>query len=189
MAENVVVQMAVASDPKNPATEEFLALVGRCYKSKPDKKDLQELQTWLDQSPELWSYVFNMTDIIRQQIFDGLIGQPAAQKGIKANVIAMKAGMDYDQSPMIEKLLIDNVLTAWMRYQWAEMKYTLFVSSSHSMSEGEYMLQIASVAHRRYLHAVETLARVRRITRATLQVNIAEAGSQQVNIAGDLVKN
>jgi hypothetical protein len=44
-----------------------------------------------------------------------------------------------------------------------------------------------SAGQRRYLRACETLARVRKITRATMQINIAGPGSQQLNVAGDLV--
>ena len=55
--------------------------------------------------------------------------------------------------------------------------------------EVEYWEKRLSASQRRYLRACETLARVRKITRTTMQINIAEEGSQQVNIAGDLLRN
>jgi len=167
-------------------SSEFAALVAKCYQEKPDKKDLRELQKRLDQSPELWLYVFDLTDVIRGQIIKDLITQPAGVKGLEANMQAIKNGLGYDQSPMVERLLIDSVITSWLRWQWAELRYAQHMTGQHSMSEGEYWLQTMGSAQRRYLNAVETLARVRRITRATMQINIAEPGSQQVNIAGDL---
>lgn len=171
------------------ASREFIELVGRCYKEKPAKEDLRELQKALDQTPELWLSVFDMTDAIRQRITALLVDQPTAKKGLFANMQAIKAGLGYDLAPQVERLLIDAVVTAWLRWQWAELRYTGLTGGPHSISEGEYWLQVLGSSQRRYLRAVETLARVRRITRATLQINIAEAGSQQVNIAGDVTKN
>lgn len=183
MAERTI---TVHPDPK--ADREFTDLVARCYRETPDRNDLLELRRVLDGSPELWSNVLDITHAVRQWIAAEMVTQPAAIAGLRANIQDIKNGLDYDQSPQVERLLIDAVVTAWLRWQWAEMRYSQHTGSDHSMREGEYWLQTAGAAQRRYLRAVETLARVRRITRATLQINIAEAGSQQVNIAGDVVK-
>lgn len=161
-------------------------LIGRCYKEKPAKKDLAELQGYLDSYPELWAQVFDLAQVVRDQITSGWIPQRAAQKAIAANIEELKAGMGYDQAPMVERLLIDNVVNTWLRCQWAEMMYSRQLVGS--LQVGEYWLQVLGSSQRRHLAAIETLARVRRITRATMQINIAEPGSQQVNIAGDMVK-
>lgn len=178
----------IVHHPKTPAELEFIELVGKCYKEKPDKKELAALRQQLDQTPELWSKVFDLGEVINTKIVTELIKQPAAKIGLDANIGAIKGGLGYDQAPMIEQLLIDSIVTAWLRWQWAELRYGQHISGEHRISEGEYWLHVAGATQRRYLHAVETLARVRKITRATVQVNIAEAGSQQVNIAGDLVR-
>ena len=87
---------------------------------------------------------------------------------------------------MIEQLLIENIVTAWIRYQVIEYRFSSIINGEHTLNEGEYWGKLLNHAQRRYLRAVETLARVRKITRATFQVNIAEAGSQQLNIVGDI---
>jgi hypothetical protein len=98
--------------------------------------------------------------------------------------------MNYDLSSMLECLLIDNVINCWLRLQQVELQLTAQSDSENvSIRVVEYWEKRLSVAQRRHLRACETLARVRKITRSTLQVNIAEEGSQQVNIAGDLVRN
>jgi hypothetical protein len=58
------------------------------------------------------------------------------------------------------------------------------------MSQGKYWSGVLSACQMRYLRAIDTLLRVRKLTRNTpmLQVNIATKEGQQVNIAGDFVK-
>jgi len=174
---------------KNGLGEELVDLVTRCYQENPDKKDLRELRRWLDDKPGLYKIVFDFNDVIRGKILDNVVTQRPARMAIDKNVEDLKQGMLYDQSPVIEKLLIDQVINAWLRLQWAEFFYTQNTEGRHSMSEGEYWGKVLNSAQRRYLRAVETLARVRKITRATMQINIAEPGSQQVNVAGDFVHN
>lgn len=114
---------------------------------------------------------------------------PAAQILTDADIKNKRADLGYKQAPRLEKMLIDALLLAWLRYQKIENNY-------HSMNQGEGMsLQKAmfwekrlSMAQARYLKAAETLARVRKLTSPILQVNVAQEGSQQVNVAGDLVK-
>jgi hypothetical protein len=57
-------------------------------------------------------------------------------------------------------------------------------ANSGTLEQGEYWEKRLSAAQRRYLRACETLARVRKLTLGTLalQVNIAAAGGQQVNM-------
>ena len=54
-------------------------------------------------------------------------------------------------------------------------------------SHVKYWLDLLETAHRRFLWAVETLARVRRLALATpaLPINIANEGGKQVNLSGD----
>jgi len=53
------------------------------------------------------------------------------------------------------------------------------------VAKGDLLNRRLAASQRRYLRACETLARVRKMVRTTpaLQVNIATAGGQQVNVA------
>ncbi len=93
-----------------------------------------------------------------------------------------KADLGYaDASPM-ERMLIDAVVLAWLRYTQVERAAANTWGDSHSLTSGAYWDKRLSAAQRRYLRAIETLARVRRLALPMLQVNIAE--KQQVNVGG-----
>lgn len=186
MAETEIIVRA-DHDKLNSIDPGLVDLINRCYKPKPDKKDLRELRGYMDSHPDLWEEIFNLTQAVRDRITQDLLTPKPAQWAVDANVKELKQGMGYDQSPTVERLLIDHVINTWLRCQWAEYNYSTRIQDA-PLRLGEYWLQVLGSSQRRYLMAVETLARVRRITRATMQINIAEAGSQQVNIAGDLVK-
>ena len=100
----------------------------------------------------------------------------------------MRLGMDYDNAPELVKGLIENVLNTWLRLQWVEVHQANDMQERYTNKDMIFWEQRHSASMRRYLQACETLARVRRITLQTLQVNIAQPGSQQVNVAGDLVR-
>ena len=174
--------------PPNDMTREFASLVGRCYQENPSKEDLKELRRYLDESPDLYRQVFDISKVLRSTMIDGFIAQDSARQAIETNMKVICHQLGYNQSPMIEKLLIDNVVNCWLRLQWVEYQLASFMGKSGvRFAEIEYWEKRLSASQRRYLRACETLARVRKITRATMQINIAEEGSQQVNIAGDLV--
>ena len=63
-----------------------------------------------------------------------------------------------------------------------DSRYAQKTTESHPTEAGLYWDRRLNSAQQRYLRAVETLARVRRLAMVTpLQVNI---GGQQVNVAG-----
>lgn len=175
---------------REKASPEFFELVERCYKENPDDDDLNELAAWLDKNPDLWSSVFDLARSVRVNLVKNMIPQRAARIGIRRNIVKLRRDMGYKDASTLEKLLIENVINTWLRYQWAEYRYTSYSTGSHVMSQGKYWSGVLSACQRRYLRAVETLARVRKLTRNTpmLQVNIATESGQQVNIAGDFVK-
>jgi hypothetical protein len=94
---------------------------------------------------------------------------------------------ELNQSPAspIERLLIEHVLTCWLRLEFAERVYhAKVVGQSTDVDTAASWDQFLAAAQRRFLASVESLARVRRLAARSplLQVNIAQAGGQQVNV-------
>ena len=178
--------------PPKDTPDELLNLVERCYKENPNKRDLQELRDYLDEKPNLFRAVIDMAKVVQDKLIEDIIHQPAGQVGIEAQINTILIEMAYEESPVLERLLIDNIINCWLRLQWVELQLTRLVKTEQvSMRVVEYWEKRLSASQRRYLRVCETLARVRKLTRNTpmLQVNIATERGQQVNIAGDIVKN
>ena len=75
--------------------------------------------------------------------------------------------------------------TVRLRVMDAENRYThSVVNEAVSFKVGEYWSDVLSATHARYLKAIVTLAKVRKLARNTpaLQINIATDGGKQVNL-------
>jgi len=72
-----------------------------------------------------------------------------------------------------------------LRWQQIEYKYTWQNRQGLSLNQAAYWDKSLSAAHARYLKALESLAKIRKLARhdPALQVNIATQGGQQVNVA------
>jgi hypothetical protein len=86
----------------------------------------------------------------------------------------------------LERLLVDRVVTCWLAAYLADGSAA--VGGQYASSSAEYYLRRQDRAHRRFLQSLEALARVQRLMRpgpllAMAQLNIAHAGSQQLNMA------
>lgn len=170
---------------------EFLDVVKRAHKDKPLERDIQELRNWLNKYPQIWRVVFDLSHVIEHNLMDRMAPNQAAQLAVTKNVGQIRDDLGYDNAPVMEKLLIDNIVLAWLRWQWNEFQIITFMGKGEvRMSVVEFWERRLSAAQRRYLRACESLARVRRLSssRPAVQVNIAGDGGQQVNVAGDVVK-
>ena len=98
----------------------------------------------------------------------------------------LERGLGMDQAPMIEKLIIQNIVNNWLRLQWVEYQVTGNMGEGVSREQVGWWEKRLSITQGRYLRALETLARVRRMALPDLQVNIAKDGGQQINVAGDI---
>jgi hypothetical protein len=144
--------------------------------------DRLALQRAFADHPGLWRVVGDMALQARQRMIEKYAAQPVVQEAITAGTGALSRSLGWDQAPMLEKLLIDQVITCWINQYDVQTRYTLNMASNPTLEQGTYWEKRLSSAQRRYLRACETLARVRKLAQAgPLQVNI---GAQQVNVVG-----
>ena len=176
------------SNAPDPVTV-FLEFAHRMEKTEnPSQEDLCRFRQLAVSSPKVWSLVIRSMDSIRHQLVKK-ISDIMAGCALLAEVDILKKKLGYDTSPPLEQLLIDHILTARLRVIHAENCYnTKVVNQDISFKTGEYWDNQLSSAHARYLKAVETLAKVRKMARNTpsLQINIAQDGGKQVNVQGDV---
>ena len=171
--------------------DRFREVVRRNSKDKPSQADHEELQSWLSEYPELLCAVFDLAEIVRTELIRRMVPAGPTSTALEARVAAIREGFGYEAAPMIEKLLIDNILVAWLRVQWLETQLTSFIGpSSSSMSVIEFWERRLSVSQRRYLSACQILTKIRELSsrNPSLQLNIATQGGQHDNVAGELVK-
>lgn len=179
-------QLAKTDDP----WDEIRRLCGRLEKAKkPDPKDVERLRQLAVRTPGFLS-ACSTTASIRQQLIEK-ISNGASRAFMLAELVTLKKDLGFDAAPPLERLLIDHILTVRLRLIHAENCYNNSVmNQSVTIKNAEYWDDLLSSTQARFLRAIETLARVRRLARNTpaLQINIANEGGKQVNVLGDMNK-
>jgi hypothetical protein len=169
--------------------ERLWELVEKTNKEKPRNDDIKELRALL-QNPELLHEVGSFTEQNISYIVNSPGWKASSRELVKAQIYDMKKEMGYYLAPQTERMLIDAVMLTWLRWQTWETHYTqMNQGEGMTLTKAEFWEKRLSAAQGRYLRAVETLARVRKLISPVLQVNIANEGGQQVNVAGDLMKS
>ncbi|MCZ6811069.1 MAG: hypothetical protein O7D97_03615 [Planctomycetota bacterium] len=80
-----------------------------------------------------------------------------------------------------ERLLIDQVVICYLRMNLTEQHYQSTMNDGCSLAIASYWERKLSTVQGRYLRAIESLARVRKLMGVQmLQINIAAEGGQQV---------
>ena len=170
---------------------EFAAIVDRAYKPNPDPKDIRDIEKWLDKHPEIWTFVFDMSQIIEDNLIERIAPTAVAAIALARNVEDLRRGLGYADATAMEAALIDSIIVCWLRCQHAEYRLLMFMGQEESTTSIViFWEKRLSVAQGRYLRACETLAKIRKLSQKNplLQVNIATQRGQQVNVAGDLIK-
>lgn len=91
----------------------------------------------------------------------------------------LRAELSGPNPSAVERLLVETVLVCWLHVHHLETSYGL--KTQMSLQLGLYYERCLTMAQKRYLAALKTLATVRRLPVPVLQVNVAR---QQVNVAG-----
>ena len=155
-------------------------------KHLPSKKlglaEQAKLELAFRDNPDLWRSVGDMARQSEGRLIDGMTDQPAARVAILHGVTRMRDALGEEEATPIECLLIDQVILCWLNLNWVQHTYAGIMAKSITLTIGVYWEKRLSTAQARYMKAIETLAKVRRLSKATpLQVNI---GGQQINVAG-----
>ena len=91
----------------------------------------------------------------------------------------MRAELAGPTSTPLERLLVERVVSCWLHLHHLEAIYAN--KDSMALELAMFYQRSISLAHKRYLAAIRTLATVRKLAVPILQFNIAK---KQVNIAG-----
>lgn len=172
-----------------PESERARELIRDVDKKKPDPAAVAEFEKALDTLPGLALALSDLAGWVQQGIVKNLGTVPkSVEMALLRRPAELRAELGYQEAAPLERLLIDHVVTCWLRQQQIELLYSDKWKGSLSTESADFWERRLSATQRRYLRACETLARVRRLLRMppVVQVNVAAQGGQQVNIAGDL---
>lgn len=171
--------------PAPPAIDRFLALLQGMDGRVVTESEISELSELVVTNPDIWG-VADLGSLV------GIMALKKTHKGAHQAVLKARANILEKQlagkdSTALELLVIEQIVISWIRLQLAEGYYNSnVVGVSASIRIVMHWDQFLANAQRRHLAAVETLARIRRLGRIgpAVQLNIAQSGSQQMNVQG-----
>lgn len=151
----------------------------------PTDEDRRAVADFLHKYPYIWRFIGDLMEQAMLRLLGNLDASAVAQAGLKAAVEQLPHDLAQAGDGPLEHLLIQQVTMCWLRLAHVEYQYSA-VSTQKSATTAQlaYWDKRLNAAQRRYLRAIETLARVRKLTLPALQINI---GEQQVNqVVGQL---
>lgn len=160
-----------------PTRAEFGILLKRVAAGGSDA-DATALRTMVAAYPE-YGRAFDLSEKAIGALIAHMPADPAGRAIARGRVDVLRKELGGDAPTAIERLLVDAVVQSYLDVWLVE--YQCSDLWSESPTAIAFWEKRRTQAQKRYLRAVETLARVRRLLNLTVQVNIAE---QQVNIAG-----
>lgn len=168
--------------------QELRDLISKCMVDKPDKKDLAALRDYVDLHPGILSETAGLAKLVRAQLTSKIFEQRALETATIDSLAEIRRGLNYDNSPQLERLIIENIENCWLRVGYVEMQLSYLAGEEVTYTRIEFWEKRLSISQRRFMRAVETLAKVRKLAVPVVQFNIAQDGGQQVNV-GQMNKN
>jgi hypothetical protein len=164
--------------------KKFLDIIGKIDKEKPDAKDLREAENLVNSNPSLWQVGLGYAGSLLEQFINKLNPNKAQQVLLKAEAMSLRENLGYYTADQSERLLIDHIIFCWAGMYFAEARVQhLLTGGEYSLRTGEYWQENLTLYQNRYLKAIETLARIRRLNKGMVfQVNIATEGGKQINV-------
>ena len=156
----------------------LIGLIDKVDKAKPTKEDRAELSRVLREYPAVWRIAGDLAEQANQIMIADMNAPQSMKMSLKTGLSAMAAELTQPGDGELEKLIIRQIVGCWLRLSYVEYTYNRNTVSGMNLRQGEYWERRLSAAQRRYLRAIESLARVRRLRLPAVQVNI---GAQQVN--------
>lgn len=95
----------------------------------------------------------------------------------------LRADLLDDASDPAERLLVSRIVVCHLAAAHADGLHAQAVAAGETLAVCDWHAGQAERAHRRFLKAVESLAKVRRLRGPAVQVNVAMPGGKQVNVA------
>ena len=162
----------------------FSAMLQKIDKKEPTEEDLEEAKKMLMDNPHLLQLSQGWSGSRLQQFLDKLGTNKNTQLLLEAEIMSIKDNLGYSSANQMEKLIIEQILSCWARINYVEdLMSAILTQNGLPFKTLEYWQNTLTHCQNRYLKAIETLARIKKINKAiALQVNIATEGGKQINV-------
>lgn len=163
----------------NKALDGLIQVIRKADVAKPTKEDRAELDRILREQPAVWRAAGDIMEHTALGLMSDMGGTYALKASLRTGWTQLQQDIARPGDGALEKLLIQQIALAWLKLAFTEYHHRHYLTNGNTtITQADFWERRLSAAQRRYLRAVETLARVRRLQLPAVQVNI---GAQQVN--------
>jgi hypothetical protein len=137
-----------------------------------DETALPELRAALDANPWVWERYGDLAQQ-SQAAWLQLIAGPnlLLRESVERKAEQLRAELAGPEPSPLEKLLVERVVACWLQVQYADASYAQLQNPSPGQHTAALKRQAG--AQQRYLHAIKTLATVRKLRPALSPVDLA----------------
>lgn len=139
------------------------AIMARCNRSDATAEDLEALRRLLAHSPALVTKVGDTMRVALGKAAELVQSTPLLAVVSNEHLVQRRRALGYHDSPALERPLVDHLLTCELRLAYVELRYSTALQGGLSWDDAAHWDRMLGAAQRRYLAAVECLARVRRV--------------------------
>jgi hypothetical protein len=162
-------------------------VIDAMYKADPPKEVREEFRELLKKTPDLALLFGTLPSMARSQSLERFKSFPAMQESIRFQLNQMRVDLAGENATPLEALLVDAVVLCYQDYFSFALVCNTHTKKETTLDGMAQWERVLASKEARYLRAVETLARVRRLLNLPApQVNINLPGGQQVNVQGDV---
>lgn len=129
--------------------------------------NIEQLRRHLASHPELWRQGQDMAAMAIDHFIDQAATTPGLKELMRARALAMRADLGAADASVLVRMLIDAVVLAHLRWIMTDLQHTNLMATNHHFERGLYWEKRLANAQRQYLRACEALARVRKLSRNT----------------------
>lgn len=136
----------------------------------------------LNKYPRMWHLIGDLSIQARYKIIKNYSAGPIVEDAMQKGFHQTRNDLGYDGASPMEQMLIDQVALCWLQMYAVQWFYEGTMQSSVTLRLGEYWEKRLTATQKRYLRAIETLAKVRKMGPSVLMLNVAQ---QQINAVID----
>jgi hypothetical protein len=157
----------------SPANNDLFALIKRCDKEKPKQEDLDLLRKELEKRPALADEIGNLANMVGHSIIKTAFPAKLYALSVEMHCDHMRKELGHEDGTQAEKMLIEHIITCWLRVQDVELRYEMIRKDNPTINQMDHWERRLTLAQHRYLKAIETLAKVRRLMKEPVRPNVA----------------
>jgi len=136
----------------------------------PHPDDILELQQLLVAYPDLWKFAGNLDENNRRLIVESTIDQASVRESVLYGAEQLRRALTQSTDTALEHLAIEQCVTAHILHHMLQARYLRIQAQGTGIENSIHWEKRLTESQRRYLRALESLARLRRLRLPLLQI-------------------